>query len=49
MRMSVSDDRGDPTSGLKRQTTVLSDPQGLCIAITCGSISGLLFLSKLYI
>ena len=44
--MSASD-RGEPRAGSKRQPTVLSDSQGLCIAITCGNVSGHLFLSKL--
>ena len=44
--MSASD-RGEPRAGSKRQPTVLSDSQGLCIAITCGNVSGYLFLSKL--
>ena len=44
--MSASD-RGEPRAGSKQHPTVLSDSQGLCIAITCGNISGHLFLSKL--
>ena len=44
--MSASN-RSEPRSSLKRPPTVLSDHQGPCIAITCGSISGHLFLSKL--
>ena len=44
--MSASD-REEPRAGSKRQPTVLSDSQGLCIAITCGNVSGHLFLSKL--
>ena len=40
-------DRGEPRAGSKQQPTVLSDSQGLCVAITCGNISGHLSLSKL--
>ena len=43
----LGSDRGEPRVGSKQQPTVLSDSQGLCIAITCGNISGYLFLSKL--
>ena len=38
---------GEARSGLKRQPTRLDDPKAAYIAITCGSISCQLFLSKL--